>query len=120
VKTTTKAEQEPPPPQALAHTQYVLLLFITGLTPRSTQAVANLKAICEEHLAGRYELEVIDLYQQPEVAKGEQIVAAPTLLKKQPLPPRRLVGNLSQTDKVLAGLGIHLGSGAGQETGLHE
>jgi circadian clock protein KaiB len=86
--------------------RYVLCLFVTGLTPRSTQAVANLKAICETHLAGRYDLEVIDLYQQPALAKGEQIVAAPTLLKKRPLPPRRLVGSLSCTDRVLAGLDI--------------
>ena len=96
-----------PPCQTPAARYYVLRLFITGLTPRSTQAVANLKAICDEHLAGRYQLEVIDLYQQPELAKGEQIIAAPTLLKKQPLPPRRLVGNLAPTDQVLAGLDIH-------------
>jgi circadian clock protein KaiB len=76
------------------------------LTSRSTQAVANLKAICERYLAGRYDLEVIDLYQNPALARGEQIVAAPTLLKKRPLPPRRLVGNLSRTDRVLAGLDI--------------
>src|SRR3954463_13190753 len=84
--------------------RYVLCLYVTGLTPHSTQAVANLKAICEEHLAGRYDLEVVDLYQQPARARGEQIVAAPTLVKKRPLPLRRLVGNLSRTDRVLAGL----------------
>jgi len=86
--------------------RYVLRLYVTGLTPRSTQAVANLKAICEEHLPGNYDLEVIDLYQQPALAKGEQILAAPTLIKKLPRPPRRLVGNLSRADRVVAGLGL--------------
>lgn len=88
---------------------YVLWLYITGLTPRSTEAVTNLKAICETHLAGRYDLKVIDLYQQPALAKGEQILAAPTLVKRRPLPARRLVGNLSRTDRVPAGLDIERG-----------
>jgi circadian clock protein KaiB len=94
--------------------RYVLCLYVTGLTPHSTQAVANLKAICEEYLAGRYDLEVIDLYQQPALAKGEQIIAAPTLVKKRPLPPRRLVGNLSQTDRVLTALNIRTDEGGGK------
>ncbi len=89
---------------------YVLRLYVTGMTPRSTRAVANLKAICDAHLAGRYDLEVIDLYQRPALAHGEQIVAAPTLVKKLPAPPRRLVGDLSRTDRVLAGLGLPAGS----------
>src|SRR3954453_15577295 len=81
--------------------RYVLRLCVTGMTPHSTRAVANLKAICEEHLAGRYDLDVIDLYQQPALARGEQILAAPTLIKKLPRPLRRLVGDLSWTDRVL-------------------
>src|SRR3954466_15627039 len=82
--------------------RYVLRLFVTGMTPHSTRAVANLKAIYEEHLAGRYDLDVIDLYQQPALARAEQTVAAPTLVKRRPHPPRRLVGDLSRTDRVLA------------------
>jgi circadian clock protein KaiB len=85
---------------------YVLRLFVTGMTPRSTEAIARIKAICEEHLNGRYELEVIDIYQQPDVAKGEQIVATPTLIKKLPAPLRRLVGDLSDKQRVLLGLNI--------------
>ena len=93
--------------------RYVLCLYVTGLTAHSTRAVANLKAICEEHLPGRYDLEVIDLYQQPALARGEQIVAAPTLVRRRPLPERRLVGNLSRTERVLAGLDIFRGDRGG-------
>ena len=85
---------------------YVLRLFVTGMTPRSTDAIARIKAICEEHLNDRYELEVIDIYQQPDAAKGEQIVATPTLIKKLPAPLRRLVGDLSDKQRVLLGLNI--------------
>ena len=85
---------------------YLLRLFITGMTPRSTEAIARIKAFCEAHLSGRYDLEVIDIYQQPAVAKREQIVATPTLIKKQPPPLRRLVGDLSDTHRVLAGLNL--------------
>ncbi|MBN2033672.1 MAG: circadian clock KaiB family protein [Deltaproteobacteria bacterium] len=85
---------------------YVLRLYVTGLTPRSTLAITNIRKICEEHLAGRYELEVIDLYQQPELAKGEQIIAAPTLIKTLPLPLRRLIGDMSDTEKVLTGMDL--------------
>src|SRR5512135_3254736 len=73
--------------------KYLLKLYITGMTPRSTQAIINIKKICEEHLKGRYELEVIDIYQKPVLAKGEQIIAAPTLIKKLPVPLRRFIGN---------------------------
>lgn len=86
--------------------KYLLRLYVTGMTPRSTEAIARIKAICEESLAGRYELEVIDIYQQPMLAKGEQIVATPTLIKKLPLPLRRLVGDLSNKQRVLLGLDI--------------
>ena len=85
---------------------YVLRLYITGNTPRSLQAIANVKAICEEHLQGRYELEVVDLYQQPVLAQGEQIIAAPTLIKKLPEPLRRIIGDMTNTDKVLVGLDL--------------
>jgi circadian clock protein KaiB len=86
--------------------RYLLRLYITGMTPRSTQAIENLKKICEEHLKGRYDLEVIDIYQQPTLAKDEQIIAAPTLIKKLPVPIRRLVGDLSDEERVLLGLDL--------------
>ena len=86
--------------------QYVLRLYVTGMTPRSAEAISSIKAICEKHLDGHYDLEVIDIYQQPSLAKDEQIIAAPTLVKKLPMPLRRLVGNLSQEDRVLLGLDL--------------
>ena len=86
--------------------QYVFRLYVTGLTPRSTQAVANVRKICEEYLAGRYELEVIDIYQQPKLAKGEQIIAAPTLIKTLPLPLRKLIGDMSDTERFLVGIDL--------------
>lgn len=85
---------------------YVLRLYITGMTPNSTRAVENVKKICEEYLAGRYELEVIDIYQQPSLAEGEQIIAAPTLIKKLPFPLKKLIGDMSNTEKVLLGLDL--------------
>jgi len=86
--------------------RYVLRLYVTGTTPKSVRAIANIKHICEGHLRGRYELEVIDIYQQPSLATGEQIVAVPTLIKKLPPPLRRLIGDLSDTEHVLLGLDI--------------
>ena len=87
--------------------EYVLRLFVTGATPNSSRAIANLKEICEQHLKGRYELQVVDVYQQPTIAKKEQIVALPLLIKKSPLPERRMIGDLSDTEKVLKGLEIY-------------
>jgi circadian clock protein KaiB len=86
--------------------EYVLQLFITGATPNSLRAVANIKHICEEHLRGRYSLEIIDVYQQGALAIKEQIIALPLLIKKEPLPERRMIGDLSETEKVLKGLGL--------------
>ena len=86
--------------------KYVLKLYVTGLTPASTRAIANIKKICEEHLQGRYELDVIDIYQQPVLAKGEQIIAAPTLIKKLPLPLRKFIGDMSDSDRILLGLDL--------------
>jgi circadian clock protein KaiB len=86
--------------------RYVLILYITGATPRSTQAILRIKELCEEYLQGRYELEVVDIYQQPELAKHAQILAAPSLVKKLPLPLRRLIGNLSDSKRVLVGLDL--------------
>lgn len=89
-----------------ASQKYVLRLYITGMTPRSVKAIRNIKEICEEHLKGRYELEVIDIYQQPVLAQGEQIIAAPTLVKKLPDPLRRFIGDMSDTEKILLGLDL--------------
>ena len=86
--------------------QYVLRLYVAGITPRSEQAIRNVKALCEKHLAGRYDLEVVDIYQRPQLAKGEQIIAAPTLIKKPPLPLRKLTGSMNEEEKVLVGLDI--------------
>lgn len=89
--------------------KYVLRLYITGTTPRSTQAIMNIRKICEEHLKGRYTLEVVDIYQQPTLAEGEQIIAAPTLIRKLPLPLRRFIGDMSNTDRILLGLDLRKG-----------
>jgi len=86
--------------------KYVLRLFISGKTPRSQEALKNIKRICEEELKGRYDLEVIDVYQQPELAKEKQILAAPTLIRELPLPLRKLVGDMSNKEKVVVGLEI--------------
>ena len=86
--------------------KYVLHLYVTGLTPNSTRAITHIKNLCETHLKGRYDLRIIDIYQKPALAKGEQIIAAPTLIKKLPLPLRRLVGDLSKEDRVLFGLDL--------------
>ena len=86
--------------------RYVLRLYIAGMTPRSTLAIQNIRKICEEHLEGRYDLQVIDIYQQPVLAEGEQIIAAPTLVKKLPLPLRRFIGDMSQTERILVGMDL--------------
>jgi len=90
----------------VGHDKYKLRLFITGTTARSVLAISNLKKICEEYLEGKYELEVIDLYQNPLLAREEQIIAAPTLIKKLPLPFRRIIGDMSNEEKVLMGLDL--------------
>jgi circadian clock protein KaiB len=89
---------------ATAH--YLLRLFVTGSTPRSARAIQNIRALCEEKLRGRYDLAVIDIYQHPEQAKPEQIVVTPTLVKKLPLPFRKIIGDLSDKERVLVGLDI--------------
>jgi len=86
--------------------RYVLTLYVTGATAGSLRAIANLKAICEQYLKGRYQLEVVDIYRRPELLSRDQIVAVPTLIKKLPVPVRLLVGDLSRTEQVLQGLGL--------------
>ena len=85
---------------------YCLRLYVTGATPKSQRAIENIRMICEEHLKGRYELEVIDIYQQPSLVKGDQIIATPTLIKRLPAPLRKLVGDLSNKERVLLGLDL--------------
>jgi circadian clock protein KaiB len=86
--------------------KFILRLYVTGMTPRSSQAISTIKAICQEHLQGRYQLEVIDLYRHPTLARDEQIVATPTLVKKLPLPLRRFIGDLSDKERILVGLDL--------------
>lgn len=86
--------------------KYVMRLYVTGMTPKSTLAIGNVRKLCEKHLADRYELKVIDIYQQPELAKEEQIIAIPTLIKELPLPRRRLIGDMSDTGRFLVGIDL--------------
>ena len=86
--------------------EYVLRLYVSGSTSKSTLAVENIKRICEQHLKSRYDLEVVDIYQQPSLARDDQIVAVPTLIKRFPPPLRRLIGDLSNQEKVLVGLDL--------------
>ena len=86
--------------------QYVLRLYVAGINPRSSAAIRSITEICEQNLKGRYDLEIVDIYQQPTLAKGEQIIAAPTLIKKLPQPLRRFIGNLADKERVLVGLDL--------------
>jgi circadian clock protein KaiB len=85
---------------------WILRLYVAGQTPRSLRAVSNIQKICADNLAGRYKLEVIDLYQQPQLAQGEQIVAVPALIKRLPEPLRMVIGDMSNTERVLVGLDL--------------
>mgnify|MGYP001615367449 CR=1 FL=1 len=93
-------------PRKEASSRYVLRLYVAGQSPKSVNAIRNIKKICEENLQGQYELEVIDLYQQPQLAQGEQIIAIPTLIRKLPPPLRRIIGDMSNTERMLVGLDI--------------
>jgi circadian clock protein KaiB len=88
--------------------KYVLNLYVTGMRPHSQRAIDNIRRLCEEHLPGRYELKIIDIYQQPTLAEGAQILAAPTLVKSLPLPLRRLIGDMSDEGRVLIALGVEV------------
>ena len=89
---------------------YILRLYVSGMTPNSRRAIDNVRKICEEHLKGRYDLEIIDIYQQPIFAKEGQIVAAPTLVKELPPPLRKFIGDMSQTERILLGLDLRIKS----------
>jgi circadian clock protein KaiB len=97
---------ETPPPVLAKGPPYVLRLFVTGTTSRSARAIANLRRVCEQRLHGEYDLEVVDIYQHPAAAKEYQILAAPTLVKMLPLPLRRIIGDLANEERVLAGLDL--------------
>jgi circadian clock protein KaiB len=86
--------------------KHILRLYVAGLNPRSSMAIRNVTTICEEHLKDRYELEIVDIYQQPTLAKGEQIIAVPTLIKKLPLPLRKFIGDMANMDRILVGLDL--------------
>jgi circadian clock protein KaiB len=100
------AEQEQWSDSGAEKSIYVLKLFISGASPNSVRAVSNIKAICDTYLRDQYELEIIDTYQQATLAINEQVIALPMLIKKTPLPERRLIGDMSDTGRVLRGLGL--------------
>jgi circadian clock protein KaiB len=99
---TTKTTK--PPKEKLA--TYVLRLYVAGQTPKSMTALANLKKICEEYLEGRYQIQVVDLLKNPQLASGDQILAVPTLVRRLPEPIRKIIGDLSNTERVLIGLDL--------------
>ena len=105
----TAAARKLPPEHYDDNPEYVLRLFVSGFTPRSQRAIDNLRTICERYVAGRYRIEVVDLFVSPSLAHAEQIIATPTLLKLLPLPTRRIIGDLSQLEKVLHALDIRSG-----------
>ena len=103
-KTTTRAQSGKPAPRKPEI--WKLRLYVAGQTPKSIRAFANLKVLCEEHLKGRYQIEVIDLMENPKLARGDQIVAVPTLVRKLPQPVRKLIGDLSNSERALVGLDL--------------
>ena len=90
----------------LENPHYVLRLFVTGMTPRSTRAIRAVRTLCEKRLKDRYELEIVDVYQQPQMIQGEQVLATPTLIKYEPAPMRRIIGDMTDTNPLCAGLGL--------------
>jgi len=105
-KATKKAVERKAHPKAEKEEYFQLRLYVAGQTPKSLAAFANLKRICEEHLKCRYTIEVIDLLKNPTLSKGDQILAIPTLVRKLPVPVRKIIGDLSNTERVLVGLDI--------------
>ena len=104
--TPTQALEEVLKSHPQIRAEYVLRLYVTGSTPRSLKAIYNLKRFCEEHLHDHYELQIVDMYKNPDAAREEQIIAAPTLIKRLPAPLRRFVGDLSNQQKLLNGMDI--------------
>ena len=104
--TKTKARAQPRQPAPRKPEIWKLRLYVAGQTPKSIRAFANLKVLCEEHLKGRYRIEVIDLMENPQPARGDQIVAVPTLIRKLPEPVRKIIGDLSDSVRVLVGVDV--------------
>ena len=104
-KTSAKKQAKPDVP---ADDGWQLRLYVAGQTPKSLKAFANLKKICEEHMAGKYQIEIIDLLVNPQLARGDQILAIPTLVRKLPEPVRKIIGDLSDTERVMVGLDLRL------------
>jgi len=113
VKTTSTPKRTP----AVADKPWQLLLYVAGQTSKSLTAFANLKRICEEHLDGQYRIEVIDLLERPQLAEGDQIIALPTLVRHLPPPVRKIIGDLSNTERVLVGLDLKPPSAEGHHEG---
>ena len=107
LRTTTEKFEEALHRQAVGRVEYILRLYVTGSNPRSMKAISNLKRLCDEYLGDAYDLQVIDIYKNPNAAREADIIAAPTLIKKLPAPLRRFVGDLSNTEKILVGLNIN-------------
>ena len=99
-------------PAKRTDSRYSLRLYVAGQTPRSVAAIANLRRLCDEHLSGRYSVEVVDLLREPELARGDGIVAIPTLVRRLPPPLKRIIGDLSNTERVLVGLDVRPVNGA--------
>lgn len=110
-KNQNTASRQPAPHQGTPEERWVLRLYVAGQTPKCITAFTNLKKICEEHLAGRYSIEVIDLLKSPQLAKGDQIFAIPTLVRELPEPVRKIIGDLSNTERVLVGLDLRAVAG---------
>lgn len=99
----------------MAEDMFDLRLYVAGQTPRAVRAFANLRKICDEHLAGRYRIEVIDLVEDPQLGRGDQILALPTLVRRLPQPIKKIIGDLSNTERVLVGLDLRQ-----RQKGLHD
>jgi len=109
MEVTTMRSNTPSSESGPPYDVQILRLYIAGQTPRSVKAFANLKKICEEHLPGKYKVEVVDLIQNPQLAAGDQILAVPTLVRRLPEPVRKIIGDLSNIDRVLVGLDLRPG-----------
>jgi circadian clock protein KaiB len=101
-----------PLPAGSGSVQYILRLYVTGKAPNSLRAIAKIREVCEECLLGRYQLQVVDMYQQPALAGGDHIMVTPTLVRRAPGPLRKLIGNLADRDRILAGLELQPAAGA--------
>ena len=106
IKPKSSSKKVEKPSAGIGSKMYILRLYVAGATPQSNKAIANLKRICEEHLGNRYALEVINIYQKSALLEGEQIIATPTLIKKLPLPMRKFIGDMANTEKILLGLDL--------------